>query len=153
VNLLDVREDYERADFNRLYHAKNYVKAYQQLSFYLNKCKTELDKNTILWIKNDLVLALAKNRDQSECKIIINEIENEKAITVYPNPSSDKITVSFSSNEKGMLQVLNALGQLIYSKEINSSMEEIDVSQFTNGIYLIITTSATQKLESVFLKQ
>jgi len=83
----------------------------------------------------------------------INEIANEKAITVYPNPSSDKITVSFSSNEKGELQILNLSGQLIFYKEINSMREEIDVSKLPAGVYLITATNATRKLENVFLKQ
>jgi len=106
--------------------------------------------NTTLINKGGLDFFIAKLANSN---VGINEIANEKAITVYPNPSSDKITVSFSSNEKGELQILNLSGQLIFYKEINSMREEIDVSKLPAGVYLITATNATRKLENVFLKQ
>lgn len=78
---------------------------------------------------------------------------SENILTVYPNPSSGKITVSFPSGEKGELQILNLLGQIVFSKEINSAREEIDVGNFPNGLYLITLAAGTQKFESKFLTE
>ncbi|HYV93478.1 MAG TPA: T9SS type A sorting domain-containing protein [Chitinophagales bacterium] len=74
-------------------------------------------------------------------------------ISEYPNPASDKITVSFSSSEKKKIQIINILGQIVFTEEINSAKKEIDVSEFPAGIYEVIAQTFTQKVEKKFLKQ
>lgn len=74
-------------------------------------------------------------------------------ISVYPNPASDKITLTFSSSEKKEIQMTNTLGQIVFDEEINSTKEEIDVSEFPAGIYVVSAQTSVQKIENKFLKQ
>jgi hypothetical protein len=67
----------------------------------------------------------------------IEEIQNDNLISISPNPSSDELRIhatKVSSNQK--VQILNCAGQILYDNS-NFTGETIDVSQFTDGIYLL----------------
>jgi hypothetical protein len=74
-------------------------------------------------------------------------------MTVFPDPSSIKIILSFSSPEKKQIHVTNTLGQIVFAEEINSAKEEIDVSEFPAGMYVVSAQTAMQKIEKKFLKE
>jgi len=67
----------------------------------------------------------------------INETNaNNKNINIYPNPATDKITIS--SNEKiNTIEIYNMIGENVYtiSNPGISASNEIDVSNFKKGIY------------------
>ncbi|MEM9918200.1 MAG: T9SS type A sorting domain-containing protein [Bacteroidota bacterium] len=60
---------------------------------------------------------------------------------VYPNPSNGIFTLELEHMGRATLQITNLQGKLLYSKVINSAQnvlkEEVDISQFGSGIYLI----------------
>lgn len=71
--------------------------------------------------------------------VIINGIESvdvNDAIQVYPNPSTDFITVTLSSNND-VVHVINSLGQIVLTREINSRNALVDISQLPNGVYYV----------------
>ena len=57
-------------------------------------------------------------------------------VIVYPNPTSDQITIQLSTNNNYKILILNALGQVIYTKdaEINNSL---DLINFDSGLYFL----------------
>lgn len=64
--------------------------------------------------------------------IIGNEIE------VYPNPTSGEFTLLLPTNTKQTrLEIYNSLGQLILSEPIASFNSVINISQLSNGLYLL----------------
>lgn len=60
---------------------------------------------------------------------------NTKQIGIYPNPTSGNITLTNISGINN-IEIRNALGQSIYSRENNLSTKSIDLNQ-SNGIYFI----------------
>lgn len=65
-------------------------------------------------------------------------------LTVYPNPAKNEVNINYeiSKNETIQLQVLNNLGQVIYSKTITNSgiglhTEKINTENFAAGLYQI----------------
>ncbi|MBA3648997.1 MAG: T9SS type A sorting domain-containing protein [Chitinophagales bacterium] len=72
-------------------------------------------------------------------------------LKVYPNPASNTINVAMPEKE-GKLIISNSLGQILYSKNLFSNEDALDLSGFAKGIYLITVLSSTQKLQSQFLK-
>jgi hypothetical protein len=57
-------------------------------------------------------------------------------INIFPNPSSGKFTVM--GLEKGQfIHVVNTSGQLIYSTQVLSAIESIDLSAFSKGTYMM----------------
>lgn len=67
-----------------------------------------------------------------------------ETFTVHPNPSNGVISISAEllNNANANLEVLNLQGQVIYSSELGSSINEtIDLSHVTNGMYMVRLSS------------
>lgn len=64
------------------------------------------------------------------------EIENE--IRLFPNPTSDLLTISGNNIANATLNIYNSLGQLIVKKENqNNTTLVLDVADFETGIYFV----------------
>lgn len=62
----------------------------------------------------------------------------ETAITVYPVPSDQKVTLEISAmSDFSELSLLNPQGKSIFSQKIESLQTEIDLSRLPAGIYLV----------------
>lgn len=68
----------------------------------------------------------------------IDLFEKTKQITLSPNPSNGLIRVNNNSTgDLKSIEIFDGIGQVIYSKTVNgANNEDIDLSSFTNGIYL-----------------
>ena len=40
------------------------------------------------------------------------------------------------------LKIMNVIGEVVYTKQISENSEEINLSEFTNGVYFITITSS-----------
>ena len=59
-------------------------------------------------------------------------------ITLYPNPTSDNVTVSLSEGiEATHIRLFNTFGQLISSMNVTDSATVINMSQLPNGVYFV----------------
>lgn len=58
-------------------------------------------------------------------------------INIFPNPATDKISITCQHKQNLSLSVYNVFGALILSKELYNSKDEIDISNFSKGIYII----------------
>ena len=66
----------------------------------------------------------------------------QNSIKIYPNPTSDHITIDFGSNYSTMngytLKITNSLSQIVYTTPINQQQTIVDLSTWTgNGIYFV----------------
>ncbi|HTA83622.1 MAG TPA: T9SS type A sorting domain-containing protein [Bacteroidia bacterium] len=64
----------------------------------------------------------------------INEVSNKNGTTIYPNPSNGAYTVE-SSAEISRIEIMNVLGEKIYSSNINSEKAMIDLTGEPKGMY------------------
>ncbi len=77
------------------------------------------------------------------------DLVDEKTISIYPNPVNDLLSIQLSDyeNEKVELKLLNSLGEIIYSKNISIETSafntSIDLSHFSNGIYFVYVSEAS----------
>jgi len=81
----------------------------------------------------------------------IDEVaSNKNVLTVYPNPASSFVNVSFPQmNYNGNeISVLNSLGQKVYTSKIASTQTIIPVDQFSPGAYIISVRSKSVGLSS-----
>jgi hypothetical protein len=71
----------------------------------------------------------------------INEIENFSRVLLYPNPANDILTVAFDEpvERTAYVVIYSALGQELIRKSImpGSTMETIDISSFSKGVYFV----------------
>jgi len=72
--------------------------------------------------------------------------EESKAISIFPNPAVNEITLEGVANSK--VQIINQIGEIILSKNIYSDKELIDCSQFATGTYFIQIIQNDQLVKS-----
>lgn len=69
-------------------------------------------------------------------------------LTVYPNPTTDQITVS-SDRDGGSLEVLNAFGQVVYRHTAPTYPMVIDLSDKAAGLYFVRIITANRRIAVV----
>ncbi len=78
---------------------------------------------------------------------------NEKPqIKIYPNPTSNNLTIETNSNTKQNIEIVNLLGQSLYTSYINN-ITTIDVSAFAKGVYIIKLNTDMGIVVKKFIKQ
>jgi uncharacterized repeat protein (TIGR03803 family) len=68
----------------------------------------------------------------------VNEIEDKKDISVYPNPAVETITIEIkSNNDNTLMSIYNLQGELIQQQILPQKKNIIDISSFAKGFYFI----------------
>ncbi|MBP1672833.1 MAG: hypothetical protein H6Q25_648 [Bacteroidetes bacterium] len=108
----------------------------------------------VLCIEKDGVQDFMLNEHLGCYQVGVGIDENQSStIHVYPNPTADQITLKSDPlfSEQTSVKIYNSLGLLVYS-DFYESGKSIDVSAFTNGIYIIIIQDDAQKFINKFVK-
>jgi len=76
----------------------------------------------------------------------IDQVDNSSEPTIYPNPASENLTISFNSitQKEFSLKIYNSSGQEVFSQEIPNATKTLDISEFANGIYFIRAITGNQ---------
>ncbi len=65
-------------------------------------------------------------------------LEEEVKVDVYPNPTSDKLTIEFDKKTAGQkIRIYNAVGKLMLSENINTKKVTLSVHHLPSGIYYV----------------
>ena len=68
----------------------------------------------------------------------ISEIKGNDEFVVYPNPFANEFSIKNLSNKKGFqINILNSLGQNIYSAKLKGENNTINTKDFDSGIYFL----------------
>lgn len=82
----------------------------------------------------------------------INEAETENKLAIYPNPSSNKVSIEIPSNmADAELRITDIMGRHILSKKVSQPTEELNVSELASGIYFVSLSSQGRVLQSKLL--
>ncbi len=80
---------------------------------------------------------------------IVNDLSQN--IKLYPNPATHQITVEAEGLET--ITILDMLGQVVYSCDVNSSSKSIDVSKLGKANYFVkIVTTTEEVTKSITIK-
>jgi len=82
----------------------------------------------------------------------INENESSNQIKVYPNPAKDILTIETNSNKEQRIDIINLIGQTIYTNIINKKAI-INTSAFANGVYILKLSSDKETIVKKFVKE
>ncbi len=80
-----------------------------------------------------------------------NGFNNTQKITAYPNPATNHINLILPQNLKtGGMTIINTVGQIQYSSEIDTTKEEqqVDISNYAKGIYIIQLQGENGRIET-----
>ncbi len=75
----------------------------------------------------------------------IEELQNFD-ITVYPNPTKDMISLTFSDYQIKQLSITDIMGKEVFVKTNVQEKEKVDLSGFSNGIYIIKATTVNNEV-------
>lgn len=80
----------------------------------------------------------------------------ENTIEIYPNPTKSNIVLastnsSFSANDK--FKVYNSIGKQIYASSINAKETNIDISNYSKGLYFLTSSIKGQIKTFKFIKE
>jgi len=82
---------------------------------------------------------LGKYKPNVECQKIA-ELQaipfQENAITIYPNPGYDRVTIS-ATEIINSVTISNLVGQLFFNARYNSEKIEVDIAQLPKGVYQV----------------
>ncbi len=106
------------------------------------------------WYSASKTLMIRMNLGTVSIASSINEDSFVKSIEIYPNPTSDKVTIDLNNqkSESFNIKISNVLGQVVFSDIKDYSIhakQTIDVSAFVKGVYLL---EVKNKEESFFQK-
>jgi hypothetical protein len=77
---------------------------------------------------------------------IVIRTEVEVTYNLYPNPATDHVIVDLQQRVDGTLELLNLVGQVLYSTNINNSLIRIELNDVEPGVYFISVTSGDQRV-------
>ena len=94
----------------------------------------------------------------SDPNVSINEIEQGMGVGIYPNPANNQLNILFNTDSKDWtLEVYDVTGKHLQSYNFKNLGEGeknqvIDISGFTNGLYLCRFSSGDKIINKKFIK-
>ncbi|WP_048501037.1 T9SS type A sorting domain-containing protein [Chryseobacterium sp. BLS98] len=104
-----------------------------ELRITLGGAYTYAGLDSFTWVK-DSNIVLATN----EAAI------SKKEISIYPNPTSGPFTIK--TEENGQAEIYSQDGKLLKTLEMRKGNNQADVSELSNGVYILKTSSGSSKI-------
>ena len=83
-----------------------------------------------------------------------NPIKSEIKFSIYPNPTTDFVNIVSNNDSNFSIEIYNNLGQIVTKENSIENHKEINVSNFSNGIYMVrIKTQNTQELHKIIVNK
>lgn len=83
----------------------------------------------------------------TNCAVLSNEsFEVANNIKIYPNPSNGIFAIE--TQEDSTVEVFDMIGKKVYSNKVSGGSSTIDLSNYTNGIYLLTVTNQKGNLNT-----
>lgn len=84
---------------------------------------------------------------------ITTEKEPKSSLVVFPNPVQESITFDLPSNKVYTIEIINALGQVVFSKNNMTNSVNIPCQNLPKGVYIIKATTVGEVLSTNIVKQ
>ncbi|MCG8577566.1 MAG: PKD domain-containing protein [Flavobacteriales bacterium] len=91
--------------------------------------------------------------DTTSMEVVIDDVgvyENNKNFVVYPNPANEQLIVA-DIEAGSQIEIINLIGQTIYTTSATSSKENMDVSYLPAGTYFVRISGSTDQYTRKFV--
>jgi len=109
------------------------------------------------WNVNSGVLTIGQiNGTPSICNPTgVTGLNDENEISIYPNPTNDKITIlSGKPFHNSSIKLYNSLGQIVHKKDnLNGSQINVDASDLSRGTYILEIEQTDKIIRRKIIKQ
>lgn len=101
---------------------------------------------------NELVCqANQRGYNSLTCITAINKLnEKQTQFSLFPNPATNELNITFSEEKFLQLNIFNHLGQEVLSRKIENtvSSEKLDISEFSSGVYFVFLKTKDGEISS-----
>lgn len=73
--------------------------------------------------------------------VSIDNTTSKPALNVFPNPTNDLLTIEADKPDQYSIEITSLNGQLIYSTIMDGTAKEIDMSEYSRGVYFVTVKS------------
>lgn len=119
---------------------QNYVRSYQWLTLAEHIPYFEVSGS---YANSNFTPNQARYRDNIQPFVGITEVNNQFAMTVFPNPTTHQLTIVTPNNKNSFkAEIIDLQGKIVLSNDLNNNSEivnqhKIDVSSLAKGIYIL----------------
>lgn len=71
---------------------------------------------------------------------------NNKDVKLYPNPASGFVKLDFPNGHRPLIEIYNAMGELMYSEKAISNSTTLSTENWARGIYFVSLSQGAEKL-------
>ena len=85
----------------------------------------------------------------------ITEQSFGQSFQIYPNPATESLSILLNGKEAATIEVFDETGRHIHSQKSNIAVSniEMNISDFSSGIYTVRVTQANRTSAQIFIKQ
>ena len=136
----------------------NYPNNFPASSFVDDWCSYSTNEVTINWNAPLVYSMHALHFYQSDFLLDVEDpitnIETNNDISIFPNPASNTLTIkSFNSNTASNLTIFSIEGKKLLSRSITTSNEEVNVSNYSKGFYLVQIDNGKNTVSKMMIKE
>jgi hypothetical protein len=93
--------------------------------------------------------------NKNELLDLTPSLNTSEAVEIFPNPTSGIFNVSFYSENQEMkrIEVYNIIGLLIQSYNNSNAHNIIDISDYSNGIYILRISIGSKEFQKKLIKK
>ncbi len=90
---------------------------------------------------------------RAEAEMPLNDQILDDYVSIYPNPVSDRLTVSLHAAEEGAtVSLYDGNGKLLYTSTARGSQHILNMSNFSSGLYFIKVVNGTKSITKKIIK-
>lgn len=75
-----------------------------------------------------------------------DQINANKLVSVYPNPCTNEINFEIGNSENSSVKIFDMMGKLMETIELNNSINPVDLTNYSNGMYFYQITHRENSL-------
>ncbi|MCL3779594.1 T9SS type A sorting domain-containing protein [Prolixibacteraceae bacterium JC049] len=109
----------------------NYTKVAGNYNYSVTAAGYHSDSGTINITDKDIDKAIVLSINTSA------PLMEDKLLKVYPNPTSGSLTIEGKMLQEAHVYVLDMNGKILISKQSKQTTNKLDLSRYTNGVYLL----------------
>lgn len=107
------------------------------------------------WQKTELVYYKKGDEEWGTPVIVsVEDVkESKKKLKIFPNPANSELNISANGFKINNVEIYNASGKLIVHKNFDAGSQKIDVSQLSNGLYILKIKTNDMTVYRKFIKE
>lgn len=124
--------------------------AQTKISFGYDFSGNRIDRKVILLANKSVSIAQGDQQKEE-----LEELLGDQEIRIYPNPTKGLLKIDFPSlsETRASLRVHDSKGRLLISKQAQETGNELDLSAYPPGFYILLIQAGTEKREWKIIKE